>query len=97
MSCYYILQLPGNLFYNYYASGCADLIAIALNAKVKLPQNRQMQASFAVGLIGALLVMLVGFNSTYLMPLFVLIMRIGLNSVQLNSWVAPMSMFPTLF
>jgi len=40
-----------------------------------------MMASFGVALLGACLVMGIGFENAFLMPAFVLIMRIGLQSV----------------
>ena len=96
---FYIRRLPGDVFYNYYTSAVADTIGILFYASLYkcLKDKWTFYISFLTTILGALLIMLVGFNNPQFMPIFVFLTKIGTQVAFVNSWVAPIAIFPTLF
>lgn len=99
MTGYYIARMPGDIFFNYYASGTADIVACLITGSIynRLKGRKTFMLGFLVSTLGALLIVFIGYDHLNLLPIFVFLIKIGVQVVMVAAWIAPMGMFPTLF
>lgn len=96
---YFIAALPGDTYDNFYASGCAEAFSPLFSSVIyaSLSTRATFIVNFAITIFGALCVIILGTPYPELMPMFVIITKVGICGAYIFSWVAPMGMFPTLF
>jgi hypothetical protein len=96
---YYIARMPGETFWNYYASAGAEVLATALSGLIysNLGVRKSFMLTYSITICGALSIALQGDSVPELMPAFVLVTKVGIYSAYMFTWIAPIGMFPTLF
>lgn len=96
---FYLVYLPGNVFRNTFASTAAELVAVTFGGVLygKLLAQKTFALSFAVSLVGGILIVLFSESVTVMMPEFVIISKFGISCAFLSVYIANMEMFPTLF
>ena len=96
---YYLRFLPGNLYENYFASSCSELIAVVTAGFMYkfFKAKRTFQISFSIAIVGSSLIVFFGSLTLKLMPVYVIIAKFGIAAAYLTVYVATADTFPTLF
>ena len=96
---YYIIYMPGDVYNNSFGASIAEIGSVLAGGFLYkyLSAKKTFVISFALSLIGGLLILILGSTCTVLMPLFVLIVKFGISLSQVSCYIAQAELFPTLF
>jgi OCT family organic cation transporter-like MFS transporter 4/5 len=96
---YYVIYLPGNVYNNTYASGAAEIVATLFGGVLLKIVNIRWAffISNSVALFGGLLILFFGHMNESLMPVFVIVAKLGISATYLLVYAVTVGLFPTLF
>lgn len=96
---YYIIYMPGDVYNNSFGASIAEILSVLCGGFLYkyLSAQKTFVISFALSLVGGLLILLLGSTLTVAMPLFVLIVKFGISLSQVSCYIAQAELFPTLF
>jgi len=100
MIVFYLKYLPGDIYSNTFASSGTDCASVVfggfLYTRLGIKKTFTLLLSFSV--IGGLLIIFLGeVNDSSLMPIFVVITKIGISGSFVNVYISTVDIFPTLF
>mmetsp|Transcript_17025 Transcript_17025/g.12193 ORF Transcript_17025/g.12193 Transcript_17025/m.12193 type:complete len:207 (+) Transcript_17025:105-725(+) len=96
---FYIKYFPGNVYQNTICCACSDIVAYILSGVVMkcLNTNRSLYICYMFSLSGGILYLTFEGNYEQLIPVFIILCRIGTNMAFSVTYCANVRLFPTKF